>query len=182
MSNDFEKNRKKEHDSISKAKHLRALYAIFDSQNKRVSRIKEYTGIDEQADWDGKDFTVWVYDPITKTEIPYIVDVKFRYTEYPNDVMLCFKKTRDGGHHSPGWAFDEKRKNDAILYIREKYNDAILIWKKDLIMNKKSLMNCGSEILVPGTDQWGNYIQHNIIVKDIDLDEFCPNTMRAKYE
>lgn len=185
MSNDFEENRKKERDSISKAIHLRAAYAIFDSQNKRVSGIKEFTGIDEQADWDGKDFTISVYDPITKTETQYIVDVKFRYTEFANDVMFCFKKTRNGRNgvnDKIGWAFNEEKKNHAILYIREKYNDAIWILKEDLIKNKKSLMNCGTIKPVKGRDQSGDYVQHNIIVKDIDLDEICPNTMRAKYE
>lgn len=180
MSNDFKVNRLKEEDSIYRAIHLRAAYAIWESQGKRVSGIKEFTGIDDQADYDGKDFTIWVFDPNTKEEIAYTVDVKFRYVDYPNDVMLCAQKSRDD-YKKTGWAFDEEKKNDAILYIRERFQDAIWISKKDLIKNRKRLMNEGSAKSVDGKDDYGSYTQHNTILKEIDLFDICPNSIKANY-
>ena len=180
MSNDFKVNRLKEGHSMEKNIHYDAVKAIWKSVGKIARGVHEFTGIDFQEDWDGKDFIVTVYDPDTQKQEEYTVDVKFRYTYY-EDIMLCYKKTR-GNKEKIGWAFNPEKQSDAILYIREKFNDAIWIWRKDLLDNRKKIMNeAKNKNLVKGNDDFGSYVQHNLIIRDEDLLDICPNTLKVKY-
>lgn len=180
MSNNFKENRSKEQNSMENNIHYDAAKAIWKSVGKIARAVHEYTGIDFEEDYDGKDFTVKVYDPVTKKEEEYIVDVKFRYTDF-QDIMLCYKKTR-GNKQRLGWAFNPEKQSDSILYIREKHNEAIWIRRQDLIDNRKKLMNNANDRKsVRGNDDFGSYVQHNLIIRDEDFFDICPKTIKVKY-